>query len=55
MERYQAEALVHRRIPVSALLGIACYNDAIVEDMNALSDELGVEVIVRSRPAWYFT
>jgi len=54
-ERYQAEALVHRRVPISALSGIACYNDSVVEDINALCGELGVEVAVRSRPAWYFT
>ena len=26
MERYQAETLVHRHLPTSSLLGIACYN-----------------------------
>src|SRR4029077_3738260 len=28
IERYQAEALVHRELPASALLDIACYEDA---------------------------
>lgn len=27
MERYQAEALVHRAMPVTALLGVACYTE----------------------------
>src|SRR5688572_27498929 len=44
MERYQAEALVHRRVPISALSGIACYNDSVVENISALCEELGVEV-----------
>jgi len=25
-DRYQAEALVHRHLPIASLLGIACYN-----------------------------
>ncbi len=54
VERYQAEALVHKRIAISALLGVACYDDLVVDDIKALGDELRVEVIVRSRPAWYF-
>jgi hypothetical protein len=27
-EKYQAEALVHRHVPVEALLGIVCYNES---------------------------
>lgn len=30
-ERYQAEALIHRHLPVTALLGIVCHSAAIVE------------------------
>jgi hypothetical protein len=31
LSRYQAEALVHRHLPVSGLLGIACYDEAVRE------------------------
>ena len=29
-ERYQAEALVHKYLPIDALLGLVCYNDAVL-------------------------
>mgnify|MGYP001246024553 FL=1 len=54
-ERYQAEALIHKRMPISALSGIACYDDSVATTISDLCDELGVEVTVRSRPTWYFT
>jgi len=54
MERYQAEALAHRQVPVGALLGIGCFSEAaraaILPQVAAAG--LGVEVFVR--PGWYF-
>ena len=29
VERYQAEALVHRHLPMDAVLGIGCYSDSV--------------------------
>ena len=31
--RYQAEALVHRTVPVDALLGIACYDATVKQQL----------------------
>jgi hypothetical protein len=55
MERYQAEALVHKQMPISALAGIACYNDATVTTITNLCKALNVQIKVLPKPAWYFT
>jgi hypothetical protein len=33
-ERYEAEALVHRHVPIDALLGIVCYNAIVAADLG---------------------
>lgn len=52
--RYQAEALVHRNVPVTALLGIGCYDSAtkriLAADASNEGITLGVEVVTN----WYF-
>jgi hypothetical protein len=52
--RYQAEALVHGHVPVGALLGIACYDEAVKNRMNGFAGDAGVSVSVRILPNWYF-
>jgi hypothetical protein len=53
-ERYEAEALVHAHVPVTALLGVVCHDTAsgatIAEQIARRS--LNVEAVVR--PDWYF-
>ena len=53
-ERYQAEALVHKHMPVASLFGVACYNDACVQTIeNALaSRKMTADVVKKSD--WYF-
>jgi len=34
VERYQAEALVHRCLPLETLLGIVCYTDTMKDFLN---------------------
>jgi len=41
-------------MPVDALLGIACYDDAVAADLNALLTERKLAVKVAAYPAWYF-
>lgn len=53
-ERYQAEALVHKEVPVGALLGAATYNDNALELVEALAKEHGVDMKVIKKPGWYF-
>ena len=44
MERYQAEALVHRHMPTSSLLGIACYNAQERDSVDTLVREAGLDL-----------
>lgn len=54
VERYQAEALVHRHVPVDALLGIVCYDGAVKKKLEEQVKEAGVAIRVEARTNWYF-
>ena len=54
LERYQAEALVHERVPLAALLGIVCYADGVRTEIESKMQALGVALPVYTRPNWYF-
>jgi ssDNA thymidine ADP-ribosyltransferase, DarT len=54
VERYQAEALVHRSMPVSALLGVACYAEQVARELEAEASELDLNPKIVVRPDWYF-
>jgi hypothetical protein len=54
MERYQAEALAHRRVPAGALLGIGCVSDMVRGTIEADAQSVGSGVRVVVRPQWYF-
>lgn len=53
-EQYQAEALVHRCVPVTAMRAIVCYGEEQKERLTAEveSRSLGLKVI--KAPDWYF-
>lgn len=53
-ERYQAEALVHRCLPVEALLGIVVYTQQQVSQVKQMADDGGLKLKVLARPSWYF-
>ena len=52
-EKYQAEALVHKKLPLSALLGIACYNNTVKTEIGTLCDSKGQKVQVVTRRQWF--
>jgi len=54
MERYQAEALVHHHLPITGLLGIMCYTDAMKERIEQEVAARGLALSVHARPGWYF-
>jgi hypothetical protein len=54
MERYQAEALVHRHVPAGALHGIGCVSEAVKPAIEAQIRAAGVALDVFVRPGWYF-
>lgn len=53
LERYQAEALVHRHMPVAALAGIVCYGPAQLARMQQLIQNMQLNITVDQRPNWY--
>jgi ssDNA thymidine ADP-ribosyltransferase DarT-like protein len=52
--RYQAEALIHKYMPLKAILGIVCVNDVVRGSLESLLDQRSIELAVRSMPTWYF-
>ena len=53
MERYQAEALIHRHLPVNGIVGLACYGEAQRESLRAIITQRGLAMPVAARPVWY--
>lgn len=53
-ERYQAEALVHRHLPVSMLLGLVCHGSAQEVSLVADLANRGLSLKVVVKPEWYF-
>jgi hypothetical protein len=53
-ERYQAEALVHKHLPVDALSGLVCYSDDVLKSLNAALAERKLAMKVVKKPDWYF-
>lgn len=54
IERYQAEALVHRHVPVAGLVGIIRYTNAVKADLDAQIQAQGLQLNVRVMLQWYF-
>ena len=54
IERYQAEALVHRHLPLDALTGLVCYGPDQKAALEAEMDRRKVPLKVATRPDWYF-
>jgi hypothetical protein len=52
--RYQAEALVHGHLPLTAVLGIGCFNDRVRETVEAEMLTRGQKLSVKTTPTWYF-
>jgi len=52
-EKYQAEALVHKHVPLTALTEVVCYNDSVRTDMQAAADAKGATVKIVTQPYWY--
>ena len=53
VERYQAEALIYRHLPLAAVLGIVCYRD---EERRKIEDECGKLKLTKQvlcEPRWY--
>lgn len=53
VERYQAEALVHRHMPVAALTGIVCHGAAQEARLQQLVQNNGLNLTIAVRRGWY--
>jgi len=53
-ERYQAEALIWKHVPVAALRGVCCYTAAVEETLRAEIERRGLSFTVAAQPSWYF-
>lgn len=54
LERYQAEALVHHFVPVSTLLGIACYDLQAERRLSGMLETAGESLKIVVKPDWFF-
>ena len=52
--RYEAEALVHRHLPVDQLTGIVCYRENEKRILEQYGRGAGMEIKIVARPGWYF-
>jgi hypothetical protein len=54
LERYQAEALIHQHVPVSALRGVACFDSDSERQIIGQLSQAGVSLRVATKSDWYF-
>jgi hypothetical protein len=54
IERYQAEALVYRHLPVTGLTAIVCYTEQVKRELEQLVAARGLNVTVQALRHWYF-
>lgn len=52
--RYQAEALVHRHVPLEALVGIGCHNADVRIQLELELERRQTKMSVKTTPNWYF-
>ena len=52
--RYEAELLVHRHLPLSAVSGVICLNDQQASTCRAMLAKAGAELPIAVRPAYFF-
>lgn len=53
-ERYQAEALVYRHLPLESLEGIICHSELVEADLKQEIAKRGLNLITAHKPNWYF-
>ena len=53
VERYQAEALIHRHMPIEALLGIICNGPEQQQRVVELAGNQDYKIEIKALPGWY--
>lgn len=52
-EKYQAEALVYKHVPLDALHAIMCHNDSVKADVEKAAADKGISMKIVTDPTWY--
>jgi len=55
MERYQAEALAYKHLPIGTIIGVGCFNDEVAGTLKAQLAKRKLDTKVVVRPSWYFS
>jgi ssDNA thymidine ADP-ribosyltransferase, DarT len=53
-ERYQAEALIHRQLPLTCLIGIVCHDVSVESVMKGQLKRRNLTLETAVYPSWYF-
>lgn len=53
-ERYQAEALVYKHLPIQGILGVVCYTEMLKNIIEGQIQSRGLGLKVYARTRWYF-
>jgi ssDNA thymidine ADP-ribosyltransferase, DarT len=53
-ERYQAEALIWKHVPLAALRGVCCYTAVVEQDLRSEVERRDLSFTVAAQPSWYF-
>jgi hypothetical protein len=53
-ERYQAEALIWKHVPLSAVQGVCCYTPAVAQQIKAEVERRSLSFQVGVQQNWYF-
>jgi len=53
-ERYQAEALIWKQVPLAALQGVCCHTPAVEKQIKAEIGRRDLSFKVAAQPNWYF-
>lgn len=52
-EKYQAEALIYKHVPVGALIGMACYSPQTRDHVQQLAAQHGTPVQIIAQRSWF--
>ncbi|MFT4075704.1 MAG: DUF4433 domain-containing protein [Asticcacaulis sp.] len=52
-EKYQAEALIHKHVPISALVGIVCYDKHTRDAIRGMPAAQSVAKNIIAQPSWF--
>ncbi|MGB8901344.1 MAG: DarT ssDNA thymidine ADP-ribosyltransferase family protein [Methylocella sp.] len=52
-EKYQAEALIYKHLPVDGLLGLVSYSDEVKVSINQALNKRAMTIEVKKKPDWY--